>query len=101
MRHIEFIVRSRSLLACDKLIEFMGGDIDMGDHIALPQGAQSQFFAHALAILLVVHPLRRESSRQLVEGDFISAGDLLQRAVQLFVRDGEADALGMLCLNLL
>ena len=55
----------------------------------------------ALAILLVVDALSRERRRQLVEGNLVAAGDLLQRAVQLLVGDRQADPLGVLRLNFL
>src|SRR6202789_3082214 len=90
-----------ALLAREKLIELVRADIDVRDHVALPQGGQGQFLAHALTVLLVVHALRGERRRQLVEGDFIAARDLLQRAVQLLVGYRQADSLGLLRLNFL
>ena len=101
VRYVEFVVGGGGLLARQKLLEFMRRDIDVGDDVALAQGAQGQFLAHGLAILLVVDALGRERRRQLIEGDFVAARDLLQRAVQLLVRDGQADPLGMLGLNFL
>ncbi len=73
----------------------------MGDHVALTQGAQGQFLAHGLAVLLVIDALGRERRRQLVEGNLVVRGDFLQRAVQLFVGHREANALGVLRLDLL
>ena len=57
VRHVEFIVGGRGLLAREKLLELMRADVDVRNHVALTQGAQGQFLAHALAILLVVDAL--------------------------------------------
>jgi hypothetical protein len=89
------------LLAREILFELMRGDIDVGNDIALPQGAQGQLFAHRFAIYFVVHALCGECRRQLIERDFVSRRDLLQRTIQLFIRNREADVLRALQLNFL
>ena len=101
VRDVELIVRRRRLLAREILIELVRRDVDVGDHVALPQGAQGELLAHALAILLVIDALGGERGRQLVERDLVALGDLLQGAVELLVRDGQADVLGPLRLDLL
>jgi hypothetical protein len=101
VRHVEFIVRRCVLLARKVLFKLMRGNVDMGDDIALPQGAQGQLLAHRFAIYLVIDTLRRQGRRQLIERDFISRGNLLQRAVQLFVGHGQADVLRALHFNFL
>ena len=72
MRDIELIVRRGRLLAREILLELVRRDVDVRDHVALPQGAQGQFLAHALAVLLVVDSLRRERRRQLIEGNLVA-----------------------------
>ena len=101
VRDVEFVVGGLGLLARQELLEFVRADVDVRDHVALAQGGQGQLLAHGLAILLVVDALRRQRGRQLIEGDLIAAGDFLQGAVQLLVRHGQTDPLGVLRLNFL
>ena len=61
-----------TLLAREELLELVRRHVDVGDHVALPQGAQGEFLAHALAVLLVVDALRGERRGQLVERDFVA-----------------------------
>ena len=101
VRHVELVIGRGGLLALEILLELVRRHVDVGDDVALSQGGQRQLLAHGLAVLLVIDPLGREGGRQLIERDLIALGDLLKRAVQLFVRDGQADPLGALRLDLL
>ena len=83
------------------LLKFARRDVDMSDDVALAQRAQGQFLAHGFAVQLVIDALSGEGGGQLVERDLIALRNILQRAVQLLIRDGEADALGALHLNFL
>ncbi len=96
MRDVELVVRRGRLLAGEILLELVRRDVDVGDHVALSQGAQRELLAHALAILLVIDALGGERGRQLVERYLVALGDLLQRAIELLIRNGQADVLGAL-----
>ena len=101
MRNVELFVRRRAVLALQILLDLARRDDDMRYHVALAQCLQRQFLAHRFAVLLVVDPLGRERGRQLVERNLVARRDVLQRAVQLFVRNGKADPLRPLFLDFL
>jgi hypothetical protein len=101
VRDIELVVRRCVVLPRQVLVQFARRDVDMGDDVALPQGAQHHFFAHGFAVLLVVDALCFERRGQLVEGNLVARGDFLQCAVELFVRNRQAHFGGTLRLDFL
>jgi len=100
VRDVEFIVGGGALLAREILFQLVRAHVDVGDHVALAQRAQHHFLAHLFAIGLVVDALGLQRGGQLVEGNLVARGNLLQRAVQLFVGYREAHTLGALHLDL-
>ena len=91
VRNIELVVCGGVLLAGEILVELARRDVDVRDHVALTQHVQGHFLAHRFAVLLVVDALSFQGRGQLVERNLVVRGDLLQRAVQLLVRNRQSD----------